>query len=190
MRLFIATQLPAAAVETIEATGEKLRGRLPRSGWVKPDRFHLTWVFLGEHEESAVERLDAALRRLSAHAVAARIAGAGFFPSISRARVGWLAVQPAEQLEEIAAAARHAVTEAHVAFDAKPFVPHLTIVRMRQPWKRPELELFVREMGAITAAAPIDHLSLFRSELLPEGAVHTELARVKLVASMVDDPAL
>lgn len=181
MRLFVATPLPPEAVEAIEHIAAKVRSSMPSAGWSRPHAYHITWAFLGDHEEAVLEPLEASLQRLHVlHAVPARIAGAGFFPTISRARVGWLALAPAEELKEIAAATRQAVSEAKVSFDEKPFVPHLTLVRMRQPWKRKDLELFIREMGALEATALIDHLSLFRSELHPNGAIHTELARVRL----------
>ena len=181
MRLFIATPLPADAVEAIEHAASRIRSRLPAAGWTKPHGYHITWAFLGDHEESVLNELEASLQRLHAlQSVAARVAGAGFFPTIARARIGWLALGPSEELKTIAAAARQAVSDVNISFDDKPFVPHLTLVRMRQPWKRNDVELFIREMGSLDMGALIDHLSLFRSELHPGGAIHTELARVKL----------
>jgi 2'-5' RNA ligase len=183
MRLFIATQLPPETAGAIEKAATLLRQTLPARGWVRPGAYHITWAFLGEHETSAIEPLEASLHRLSQslHSVPTTIAGAGFFPSISRARVGWLALAPADELRAIASAVRQAIGVAHVSFDEKPFAPHLSIVRMRQPWQRDDLELFVREMGAVETTVLVDHLSLFKSELHPEGPVHSELARVRLL---------
>jgi 2'-5' RNA ligase len=58
--------------------------------------------------------------------------------------------------------------------EARRFSPHLTLGRWRDRAARPELPAV--DLGS----SVLDTLVLFRSELRPEGAVHTQLQRFEL----------
>jgi 2'-5' RNA ligase len=189
MRLFIATPLPAAA-EELQPMVERIRPILPPASWVRPSSIHLTWAFLGERDSSVVERLEASMNRIlkSVPAVPIHLAGCGFFPTPRKARVAWARVEPAAELARIAAAVRKAVTDAHIEYDEKDFKAHLTICRPREPWPPDAIETFMREMSGLESRGVIDYVSLFQSELHPEGARHIELARVRLEKPETDIP--
>lgn len=183
MRLFIASNFSNAAIGAIEVAVARVKPRVPKASWLKPEAYHLTYAFLGEHPESVVEPLRAALeRRLAdASAVVARIGIPGFFPNEKRPRVGWLAVEPNDSLQAIAREVRAAVRDAAVAFDEKPFVAHLTLVRMREPWNRRETEAFNAEFAKLRAPeSRIEAVTLYSSELGAGGAVHTPVASLHL----------
>ena len=65
MRLFVATDLDAAAREEIAALQWRLVRRVPDQSslkWTKPDQMHLTLVFIGEADEALTAKLIVAMQ--------------------------------------------------------------------------------------------------------------------------------
>lgn len=160
-----------------------LRPALPSASWTRSDAFHLTFAFLGEQGEEVLApirgRLEAAVASIPRFEVT--VSGCGFFPSASRARVAWIALQPEEPLKLVAEAVRSALRASKVDFDVKPYVPHLTLARLRRRWTLADIELFREAFGCVsTGPAEIDSVILYQSRLSPNGAIHTPLQRVAL----------
>lgn len=132
-RMFVAVVPPASVVEDLAEFLE------PRTGmpWVDPAQWHLTLAFLGSvpdaREDELVERLGTAVARVAPFDLELR--GAGCFPDPSRASVLWLGVgEPARSpLERLATGSRAAANVSGATPDGKPFVPHLTLARLRRP---------------------------------------------------------
>ena len=128
LRLFVAVDVPDAVRDAVAAACAPLRARAPDARWVDPQRWHLTLAFLGRVEREAVPAVTAALTAATATATAPRLAldgSAGTF----RRQVLWAGLAPSPALEALAAAVRAELTNAGVAFDDKPFRPHLTLAR-------------------------------------------------------------
>jgi 2'-5' RNA ligase len=182
LRLFIASDFPEAVKAALGDRAGALRRSLPPASWGRPETYHVTYAFLGDHEESAVARLGDALSDALAasHAFDARIGGAGFFPDARRPHVAWVGLQPPEAFAGLAAAVRGAVRSAAVAMDEKRFAPHMTLARIKAPWKHGDTEAFVSTFAALSLAARIDSVSLYMSRLTSNGAQHTPLRVVRL----------
>jgi 2'-5' RNA ligase len=87
-------------------------------------------------------------------------------------------VAPEAPLAALAAAVEAAAVRAGFPAEARAFRPHLTLGRVRD-----------RAHPAVAAAGPLEpapfrvaEVVLYRSELLPEGALHTPVERVPLGA--------
>jgi 2'-5' RNA ligase len=189
MRLFVAIEISAALRNAVELRVESLRGRLPAASWLKPEALHLTLAFLGEQAEEKVERIAGALAgAVAAHErFAVQSAGAGFFPHHRSPRVAWIALMPQEPLAGLASSVRDALELAGIRFDAKRFVPHLTVCRIRSRWRQADTEAFLHTFED-PGASPFEvcEVVLFSSELKQSGAVHTILHRFPL---LTDAPA-
>jgi 2'-5' RNA ligase len=183
MRLFIATHMPEAVTAQLDELLRPLKPVLPNASWVRAGSQHLTYAFLGEHEESAI---DAISRHVRAHvhalpAFSATLRASGFFPNARRPRVGWLGVHPAEPFTHIAEAVRASLREAAITFDEKPFHPHLTVVRIKEPWRPEHVTRFEAAfLSYESAPIAVTHASLYSSKLSGAGAVHAELVRFEL----------
>jgi len=180
MRLFIATSFPAEVLRPLNDRLEKLRPRLPKASWVRPESQHLTFAFLGEQEESVVdkvhveagERFDASLR------------GCGFFPNRRHARVGWVGAEPKERFIDLAQRIRDGVTAAGVKLDENEFRPHLTLMRIRDHWPPMAIDTFEKSLGDFQSAPfAVNEVTLYLSRLNPQGAVHTPLRAFPLALS-------
>lgn len=183
MRLFLASTFPAEVLRDLNARVEKARPRLPSASWVRPESQHLTFAFLGEQPESLIDALDASLKSALAQVPRfdATLGGCGFFPNQRRARVGWVGLDPEQGFVRIASVVREVVTKNGIHLDGGVFKPHLTLLRVRDPWPPASIELFCRTLGEYRSAAfTVDGVTLYSSQLNPKGAIHTALRKYGL----------
>lgn len=182
IRAFVAVELPDAVRAAIgDATG-RLRQRLPRARWVRPEALHLTVKFLGDVDEACLatfgDRSQATVRGRGPALI--HLAGAGFFPGARRPRVAWMGGE-APHLEPIATAVDELAVPCGVERDRRRWSPHLTLARLRDPWSDADVERFSEAIGAL---GPYEfecrELVVFSSRLDPGGAVHTPLRRLSL----------
>ena len=184
-RLFIGWPVPDPMREEISEAIRPLRTALPSASWVRPETYHVTFAFLGEQPEQTVtliaDSLDEALEGVFAERV--RVIRPGFFPDKRRCRVGWLEVVPAEPLTEVSGRVENALVRAGMETDKRVFKPHLTVVRTKGKWTPRDAEHFVDRLDALRSKECVfDRVILFGSELTAEGAIHSVLHRVDLVA--------
>jgi 2'-5' RNA ligase len=172
MRLFIATTFPADVLRPLNDRVDKLKPKLPKASWLRPDTQHLTFAFLGEQEESVVDRISID----GGAGFEARLLGCGFFPNRRHARVGWVGAEPHERFVDLAARVRDGVTAAGVDLEQNEFKPHLTLMRIRDHWPPMAAELFEKSLRDFQSAPfPVHEVTLYLSRLNPNGAIHTPL---------------
>jgi len=185
MRLFIAMSFPEAVLRPANERLARVKTKLPPAAWVKPESQHLTFAFLGEQQESLIEKLVPLVER-SVGAVTkfdGTLAGCGFFPNPRHARVGWVGVNPEDSFNALAKAVRDAVQEAGVTLDRAEFRAHLTLMRIRDPWPPACIETFNGALRDYTSTPfAVERITLFSSLLSPSGAVHTALRSFALSA--------
>lgn len=172
MRAFVSVDLPRGA---------------GRTGAPEPAPAHFTLLFLADLPRDRAGPLAAALRERAGASTPFRVSfgGVGAFPDVERPRVIYLAVaEGADELAHLADAARAAADAVGVVYDARPFVAHYTLLRVRGPRDRR------RALAALSSpptAGPepfvVDRLHLKESQLGPGGAVHTIVATVPLAGS-------
>jgi 2'-5' RNA ligase len=124
VRAFFAVVPPATSLAPLVAAVSPLRG--PGASWVPPERLHVTLAFHGEVSDRAAARLAVRLSSAARSAVPfeLRVEGGGAFPRPARPRVLWAGL--AGDVPALAALA--------VAVGAEvPYVPHVTVARIREP---------------------------------------------------------
>jgi 2'-5' RNA ligase len=178
VRLFVALTPPSACVEELAAAVDDARRAAPDLRWAPPEQWHLTLTFLGEVEERMLPDLELRLARSAArHApLNLKLAGAGRFGN----RVLWLGVHgDTDGLRKLAASVRAAARRARLPIEDRPYRPHLTLARARDP--AADLRPVVQRMAGF-AGLPwtADAVHLVRS-YLGTGAGRT--ARHEAVAS-------
>jgi RNA 2',3'-cyclic 3'-phosphodiesterase len=162
---------------------------IPRGAvrWMQAGQIHLTLKFLGDVESARVEAVRGALgvALQGTHPVALELAGHGVFPSLDRPRVLWAGVtMPTDDLFQIHERIELAMAGLGFEREERAFAPHLTLGRVREGAGSVYLNS-VRE--AITNAGretslpfSASKVTLFRSQLKPEGAVYSALAEFPL----------
>jgi 2'-5' RNA ligase len=179
VRAFLALPAdPAWVASALEFTAEVKR-RLPRAAWTRPESWHLTVRFLGEITEDAAGRFAAEIGPGAAALVERQLGAAGpvVFPARGQARVlgiGFEAGGVGEALGALARAAEDAARAIGCSPEERPFRPHVTLARPRDPWPRAAVDSFCEEARAWPFPAwRVRSLVLYRSRLDPAGAVHT-----------------
>ena len=154
---------------------------------VRAEQLHLTLRFIGE----VGRNLEAPLAREIAAATAElagfpmRLRAAGVFPSHRRARVMWIGVEVTSALAALQRSVEAAVVRAGVAPDPRPFRPHVTVGRILRPLPPVGLAGAIARVR-VEATVDVRRVSLMRSELLPRGARHTEVAACRLAGGADD----
>ena len=133
--MFVAVQLPEAAVEDLEAYVAPRRESAPFR-WTLPEQWHVTLAFLDDVPDRVVddlvERLGRAARKRSP--MEARVAGGGAFPHVGKAKVLYADLDTDRvELSRAATGARAAASRAGIAVDGQRFRPHVTLARMNRP---------------------------------------------------------
>ena len=182
LRVFIAIEIPLPIRQAISAQTESLRGALgPLVRWVPVENMHLTLKFIGDISPANVEMLEQTLTAETTGNApfAMQIGGLGSFPTPRRARVIWIGIQAPAALESL----QHGIESAAARFgyepETRPFSPHLTIGRVRQPVRASDQQqvraaLEQTPVGAL-GAAEISAVHLFKSDLQPTGSIYTRL---------------
>jgi 2'-5' RNA ligase len=180
-RVFCAIDLPDNVRERSMRHIARLRDASPQTqaSWSR-DQIHLTLKFLGEIAKSRVEILSQAASRsvegLSSFEVFVEETGA--FPKHGPPRVLWIGVTDAGgKLAEIHARLEEECTHAGFAKEERPFHPHLTLARLRNPQGARTLASAHKELGFERVAVTVSELLVMRSELSNEGSKHTVISR-------------
>jgi 2'-5' RNA ligase len=177
-RAFVAIPMPEDAAARLAGL---VRG-LPVGRRVDEENLHLTLAFLGDVTDAGLEELHDTLSSIRGAPVELRFEGLGVFGE-ERPRALWAAVAAEARLVELQRQVERAARKAGLAPEARRFVPHVTLVRLRG--RREEAEPLARFLGARGGGTvpPVRAVafSLMASVLRPEGAEYEELARYPLV---------
>ena len=185
VRLFVAVFPPPDVQQAAAAVIETLRRPGDGVSWVRPDNLHYTLRFIGEVGEDGARRVaEAAGVTAGRHtAFDAALGGVGAFPNARRARVIWLGMTSGER--ELVALARDleaALEPRGFPRDSRPFSPHLTLGRVREPRQD-----WTARLAAAPAAPPeptmrfrVDRLCVVESRLNPRGSIYTVRAEPRL----------
>ena len=190
MRLFIGVELDEAVTAAASRAARDLQGRLetlsagPQARWISRANLHITLWFLGDVDES---RAQALIERLSAPwdlpAFDLCLQGCGVFPPSGAPRVLWIGV--ADGLTEMRALYRQLQARLEpLGFEAekRPYTPHLTIARVKEPGRRPfrAVRQAIERARCECGVSRVQAVTLFRSRLSPHGAAYEALLRVPL----------
>jgi RNA 2',3'-cyclic 3'-phosphodiesterase len=174
-RLFAAFPLPPSLITAIQPIQ-----RAPFAArWQDEEQLHLTLGFFGEVAESDVAVLDDALSAISAEPLALGFAGVGHFASKEKAHSLWARAIPAEPIAALAAKVAQAGRQAGCPVEARRFVAHVTVARLRV--SESEIVPWLISQGSF-AVEPVPVLSfgLYESRLHPGGSRYACLASYPL----------
>ena len=175
MRTFIALDIPdvfrfeiAALARCLE---ESVNGR-----FVEPGNYHITLAFLGDVAASDVQGVADVLEASCASfsSVPLMCDGLGKFGNVNDATL-WLGLVQSELLAEISNTVREGLVAHGIAFDQKPFKPHITIARRASIPKASFPPLPFPEADYARS------VTLFKSDLEAQGAIYTPLHTVDLI---------
>ena len=186
-RTFIAIELPPQVRAHLADCQQRLRRAGGDVRWVRPDLIHLTLVFLGDVPTNMLADLEKSVREALAPfgVLTLRVQGAGRFPPRGLPRTIWIGL---DETTGRLAALQKALANATAAFAEKKedrsYTPHLTLGRVKSPRGGRDLAGAIDAMaGGTGPSLEAREVTIFKSDLSPQGPTHTPLAKVALSAS-------
>lgn len=166
LRLFFALWPDDAARAALERWSTAIH-RVTGGRATRGDSIHMTLAFLGDCDPARLDELKAAAAGVRVRPFELVLDEAGFW---KHNRIAWAgATQTPAALETLVSDLRAALAAARFAFDRKPFVSHLTLVRKAQPgFVMPALDPIRWEVTAF---------ALVRSVMRPAGSDYLVEAR-------------
>ncbi len=181
-RLFFGIRVSVQTANALAGAAETLARRAKDAGhdvrWVPPTNYHLTLKYLGWTRHETID----ALRDRVTEAIAGtqrftfRTARLGAFASLDKALVVWAGIDPSPAVMEL----NQKIEAATVAFgyppESRPFVPHVTLGRLRET--RPLKEVVLPLSEQMFSDTKVDAVTLFESQEKSSGSVYVEVAKI------------
>jgi 2'-5' RNA ligase len=188
-RTFIALEMEEPLQRFLGDIISRAKLALPNLRWVDPVGTHLTLAFLGYLSDEQLETAMDAARVAARHSVPFeyRLKGLGIFGPSRTPRVIWMGVEdlPSGQiqgspLQQLQGVLSKELEQRGFETEKRPFSPHLTLARIKQPLTLDEQQrlqrlLHSKQAGASSPICSADHLSVMKSELSRTGAAYTRL---------------
>ena len=186
MRVFCAIEIPEQVRARVLQHIDRLRACVPdaKASWSREANIHLTLKFLGEIPDSAVIKLsNSASRAVSGLTpFALQLKQTGVFPNQRQPRVMWLGISdPSGKLHELNRRLEDEAAKEGFARDGRPFHPHLTVARLRQPQDARTLATAHQQLDFEPVEIPVSELLVIRSELSSAGSKYTTISIHPLV---------
>lgn len=189
IRAFIAVELGDEMHRKLADVQRRMKSGTPSGSvrWVRPESIHLTLKFLGNVPEQQIEKIAQALKNALQWSCPFSfvVGGTGCFPNPKRPSVAWVGVEdPSGGLKKVQEAVEQALAPLGFAPEGRPFKPHLTLGRISRNANAAEY----RAIGECVQGLDVGYLGkvevkeivLMRSDLSPDGARYTPLARLSL----------
>ncbi len=177
MRLFTGIDLPEQVRERLERLLMHLRP-IAHLKWSPVYNLHVTLKFIGEFPEEKLPELETALRSMPPRQpISAEVKGLGWFPNPHHPRVFWVAVHAGGELAALASDIDSAVQPVGIAAEERPFTPHLTLARIKDPVPLQALRGAIAQLDSVEFGSfAIDRFYLYRSQPGSAGSIYTKLS--------------
>lgn len=174
-RLFVAIEPPPP----IRAQLIGVMGGVAGARWQTEAQLHLTLAFIGEVDRRTAEDVATTLGYLRHPRFSLSLAGVGMFDRRGRPEALWVGVAPRDAVKPLHDKVGQALRGAGLATDARAYLPHITIARMKA--LAAPLDPFMAAHGGV-ASAPFEvaDFCLYESKLTRDGAVYTIVERYPL----------
>jgi 2'-5' RNA ligase len=189
IRSFVAIELPEDAKKGLAGLRKELERDEHRFvKWVDPQGIHLTLKFLGNIPFKRVAEMIGAMEEAvqGIPPFHLEISGLGAFPNLKQVRVFWVGIGgEVDKLSNLQQNIDSALASLGFAREERPFVPHLTLARIKEGASPPERRSFGELVGSTIFgdkySIEVEAVRLMRSQLTPAGAIYTCLSVVRLV---------
>jgi 2'-5' RNA ligase len=167
-RLFFGLEVLGNAREAAEAVLLRLTENVVHQGtrWVRPEKLHLTLVFLGHVADEKLEAVEGVGRTVAEAAgpVSLAVTELGGFPHLGRPKVVWIRVEESPALRELQSALVARLASL-VTLEDREYHPHVTLGRVSpgSPKVGAKVRALAEELGPVTAEWTTADLILFET---------------------------
>ncbi|MCK5098832.1 MAG: RNA 2',3'-cyclic phosphodiesterase [Desulfobacteraceae bacterium] len=188
IRAFIAITLPEKVIFHLKDLQTHLKTYKIKASWPKASSMHLTLKFLGDISVLKIQDINHSMHeavlefRRENKKLLLSSGGIGVFPSVNKPRIIWSGIKDQTSRLEL----MHSLLDAHLEKagfkkEKKHFSPHITICRLKQPISKKHITRILENYSDIKPDTfLVNSITLFKSQLLSSGAVHTKLFSKKI----------
>ena len=189
IRAFIAIEFPQEVKKRVFQVSSKLQEIMKDDPirWVPEEKIHLTLRFLGDVSKENIGLIQKIIQAeaMQQKPLDVSYGELGVFPNFHRPRVVWIGVQVPDALMTLQRRIESELNRIGYQPDPREFFPHLTIGRV----SRNVSPKAIRQVGqklneqklGFLGVTRADSVTLFRSDLHPDGAVYTQLFNQKFM---------
>jgi len=181
MRCFLAIELPEEIRDQLDRLQERLGSQVRGVRWTRTDHIHLTVKFLGEVPDRDIPSVcDVAATVAARYApFELEVGRTGCFPPRGPARIVWVGIpNPPQVLIDCQRACEEGCAELGFKAEHRPYHPHLTVGRVKDPHANQDIRLAVENEQRFEAGRfPAEELVLFQSVLERSGPIHTVISQ-------------
>ncbi len=180
IRSFVAIPIPDFAKDIITSLQARFLPLNIDAKWVPASNIHLTLKFFGEISQDLVPGIAGHIRSLAANfsPFSLQLHQAGVFPNFNRPRVVWVGVAGSgmDVLESLHSQINKELQSLGIPQESRKFSPHLTLGRLKSTQGNQELRKIINDSSGL-ASKPfeVESISLYKSQLRPQGAIYTVL---------------
>jgi 2'-5' RNA ligase len=188
VRSFIAAELPKNIKSELDGLQRDfLKKGLNYVKWVNPSGIHLTLKFLGNVDINDLSKITTAIEEgcKGFHKFSIELTGLGVFPNYRKPRVIWVGLEgQLSTLINLQKQIDDRLESLGFPKEKRPFSPHITLGRIRETASPGDLkdcaDVIQKMQYTEKHILTVDCIKLMKSQLLPTGAIYTEMAMVKL----------
>ncbi len=176
MRLFLAIPLPPAVASQVQAVLGTLRSTGWPVRWVRDGGLHVTLKFYGEVPDQRLEAIEEVVRTAAEGTAPIGLAfgETGGFPTLRRARIIRLAVEPEPKLELLQDRVERGSEAIGYPPEGRPFSPHVTLGRVREGERLPREAPATFERTQVPRSFVADRVVVYESRQSPDGPTYHE----------------
>jgi 2'-5' RNA ligase len=186
VRTFIAFEVPPNARSALVALQEQFRSVDTDIRWTPKRNLHSTIRFLGDVEESSLQRLNAILDEVAAgvRQFPVIFREAGVYPGRRNPRVLWVGCSEVDgSLAAFKSRLDRALTVIGFEEEARPYSPHVTLGRISSKKKIGHLLSLLENLTFEPTTASINGIVVLKSVLSPLGADYSLLHSIRIPQS-------
>ncbi len=134
-RYFIGIPLPPDVRKKLRIQSWPGLSRYKDEKLVPQNNWHITLAFIGNLDDDKRDELIELLKVYQwGDSFKASVRHFGAFPSFEQSKILWMGLHKGkEKIEAMAEQLRSRLDEMNITYDNKPFIPHITVARLRSP---------------------------------------------------------
>ena len=149
---------------------------------VEPENIHLTLKFLGDTDESLIDRIEEIMKESvkEIKPFTIKLKSAGVFPNERYIKVMWIGIENGEIIGKIANKIDEKISNLGFKKEKRKFSVHLTIARIKSAKNKEKLMQIIERYRDIEfATITVDSIILKKSELTQKGPIYSTLKEIK-----------
>ena len=184
IRTFIAIELNKGTHSELSSLQAVLKKSDADVKWIDPQIIHLTLKFLGNVDDKKIKDVQNLLNDVAKNfsPFVLSLKGIGAFPKLDYPRVIWVGVDEGkDEASQLAKELEDVLEKIGIPKEDREFHPHITLGRVKSPKNKDRLKSVIEATKfEPSSKIAVEHLTLFKSQLTPQGPIYTPLFIAKM----------